>query len=137
MELIISTAIGGQVMEDPNINIRVINIALSKEIKQQFEEIEFENLKKVKVNLYISGDVSEYCDETGISKNKYSKVKKEVSSEFCINRNYWKNNLEKSTEQKLKDFVKNSLMELGDFMRTKLKEDGFNYEKYIEIIKGW
>jgi hypothetical protein len=78
MELVISTAIGGQVIEDPNVNIRVINISLLKEIKQKFEEIEFENLKKVKVNLYISGDVSEYCDKTGISKNRYFKEKRSI-----------------------------------------------------------
>lgn len=137
MELVISTVIGGQVIEDPSINIRVINIALTKEIKQKFEAIEFENLKKLKINLYISGDVSGYCDETGISKNKYFKAKKEVSSEFCINRHYWKHNLEKSPEKKLKDFMKTSLTELGAFIRTKLKENGFNYEEYIELIKAW
>jgi hypothetical protein len=137
MELVISTAIGGQVIEDPNVNIRVINISLLKEIKQKFEEIEFENLKKVKVNLYISGDVSEYCDKTGISKNRYFKEKKEVSSEFCINRSYWSDNLEKSAEQKLKDFLKKSLMELGEVLKTKLKDEGFNYEQYMGIVKSW
>lgn len=137
MELVISTAIGGQVVDDPNINIRVINIALIKEIKQRFLAIEFESLKKIKVDLYISGDVSEYCEQTGIYKNKYFKTKLEVSSEFCLSRSYWNNTGEQSIEEKLKEFIKKSLIVLGDFIKEKLKGSDFNLEQYLKVLKDW
>ncbi|AZA78668.1 hypothetical protein EG347_14700 [Chryseobacterium sp. G0186] len=137
MELVISTAIGGQVVDDPNINIRVINIALIKEIKQRFLEIEFESLKKIKVDLYISGDVSEYCEQTGIYKNKYFKTKLEVSSEFCLSRSYWNTSGGQPVEEKLKEFIKKSLIVLGDFIKEKLEGSDFRLEQYLKVFKDW
>ena len=137
MELVISTAIGGKVVDDPNINIRVINIALIKDLKQRFLEIEFESLKKIKVDLYISGDVSEYCEQTGIYKNKYFKNKQEVSSEFCLSRSYWDESGEQPVKEKLKEFIKKSLIMLGGFIKEKLEGSDFRLEQYLKVLKDW
>lgn len=70
MELIVNTVIGGQVITDTNINLRMINIKLIKELKELFKVFDFKVLNKIKLNLYINGDISEYSNSTGISKKK-------------------------------------------------------------------
>ena len=44
MNLVISTAIGGQVTNDPDTNLRSININMVKCLKNGFENVEFVEL---------------------------------------------------------------------------------------------
>jgi len=136
MNFVISTAIGGQVTNEPNVNIMNININMIKRLKSGFENIEFAELDKIKINLYISGDVSEYCYCAGIKNVRYIKNKKEISSEFCIPRTYWDTLPELCLEEKFFKFIYLSLFDLGLAICAKLKSNNyiFDKEKYNNII---
>ena len=137
MNFVISTAIGGQVTNEPNTNLRSININITKCLKDRFENVEFIGLNKISINLYISGDVSEYCNCSGISKVRYIKKKKEISVEFCIQRTYWDTLTEISLEEKFLRFISSSLFDLGVEIDKKLKINHFQFdkEKFNEIVE--
>uniref|UniRef100_UPI00359F5159 Imm12 family immunity protein n=1 Tax=Prevotella heparinolytica TaxID=28113 RepID=UPI00359F5159 len=58
-------------------------IKMRKPLKQNFAETSFEGLDRIKINIYISGDVSSYTEKTGITNTRYYKKKKEYTAEFC------------------------------------------------------
>ena len=91
MEIIVSSVIGGQLKPEVEMekNLHQIIIEMRKNLKKQFLNISFEGLAKIKINLYISGDVSEYSSKSGITKCRYFQKKNELVSEFCIDRYYW------------------------------------------------
>jgi hypothetical protein len=125
MNFIISTAIGGQVTNVSNASLRNINLSMAKCLKNRFENIEFVGLDKLKINLYISGDISEYCNCSGIKNVRYIKNKKEISSEFCIQRNYWDTLPELSIEDKFIKFMYLSLLDLSISIEKKLENNGY------------
>ena len=59
MEIIVSSVIGGQLKPEVEMekNLHQIIIEMRKNLKKQFLNISFEGLAKIKINLYISGDV--------------------------------------------------------------------------------
>ncbi|MDR2148046.1 MAG: immunity protein 12 [Tannerella sp.] len=137
MVFIISTAIGGQVTNVPNINIRNINFSITNCLKNKFEQIEFIGLDKLKINLYISGDLSEYCNCTGIKNIKYIMNKKEISAEFCIQKIYWETLPELSTEEKFAKYMYSSLLDLSNLIKKRLNKDGYLFDKefFDRIVK--
>ena len=66
-----------------------IIIEVRKSLKEQFCKQVLEGLAKIKINLYISGDLSEYCSKSGITKHQYFQKKNEFITEFCVDRYYW------------------------------------------------
>lgn len=63
MEIIVSSVIGGQIVAEVGME-RVLHqliIEMRKSLKKQFANNSFDGLDKTKINIYISGDVSEYC----------------------------------------------------------------------------
>lgn len=129
MDFVISTIIGGQVTNVPNFNIRNININLKNRLKNEFENIVFSGLDKLEITLYISGDVSEYCDCVGIKNVRYIKKKKEIISEFYIPRTYWDTLPELSLDEKFFRFMYLSLFDLGLVIFKKLKNNDYIFDK--------
>ena len=129
MNFVISTAIGGEVTNEPDTNLRSIIINMAKRLKNGFENVDFVGLNKISINLYISGDISEYCNFPGISKVRYIKKKKEISVEFCIQRTYWETLTEMSLEEKFWQFISSSLFDLEIEIDKKLKINDFPFEK--------
>ena len=81
MEIIVSSVIGGQIVAEVGME-RVLHqliIEMRKSLKKQFANNSFDGLDKTKINIYISGDVSEYCTKSGITKCRYLRKKKEKS----------------------------------------------------------
>jgi hypothetical protein len=136
MNFVISTTIGGQVTNVSNASLRNLNLSMAKCLKNGFENIEFVGLDKLKINLYISGDISEYCNCSGIKNVRYIKNKKEISSELCIQRNYWDTLPELSIEEKFIKFMYLSLLDLSISIEKKLENNSyfFDKEKFNKII---
>ncbi len=85
MEIILSAAIGGDITSEID-GAKIIHssiIKMRKPLKQNFAETSFEGLDRIKINIYISGDVSSYTEKTGITNTRYYKKKKEYTAEFC------------------------------------------------------
>ena len=83
---------------------------MRKSLKKQFANNSFDGLDKTKINIYISGNVSEYCTKSGITKCRYLRKKKEIISEFCIDRYYW-------TSEPLLDVKRKFLLFIEDLIR--------------------
>ncbi|WP_024467850.1 Imm12 family immunity protein [Treponema pedis] len=130
MEIILSAAIGGEITADcdggKTIHSSIIKMRAS--LKEHFEKSSFEGLNKIKISVYIGGDVSSYCEKTGISVSRYSSTKKEYTAEFCIDKNYW--NLEPLLPIKNKFILlmENLLINLGELIEKKLKASGCNFD---------
>jgi len=90
--------------------------------------ISFEGLAKIKINLYISGDVSEYSSKSGITKCRYFQKKNELVSEFCIDRYYWNSEPMLDTKKKFLLFLESSFINLGILIKEKLKSKGYNFD---------
>ncbi|SHG43081.1 Imm12 family immunity protein [Pedobacter caeni] len=135
MDFVISTAIGGQVLSDVESNkwLKDIQIGISKILKENFKGIEIAGLQKIKINLYISGDISEYCDKIGISKSKYLKAKNEISTEFCITRDFWNKGSVNQADLQFVEFLKQSLLDLSDFVENKLNSVKISFQKDVFI----
>jgi len=114
MEIIISSVIGGQIMPEVKIEKKLhqIIIEMRKSLKKQFVNYSFEGLIKIKINLYISGDVSEYRSKSGITKYQYFQKKNEYIAEFCIDRNYWNSEPMLDTKKKFLSFIESSFINL-------------------------
>ncbi|MDR2905504.1 MAG: immunity protein 12 [Helicobacteraceae bacterium] len=136
MNFVISAAIGGQATNVSNASLRNLNLSMAKYLKSGFENIEFVGVDKLKINLYISGDISEYCNCSGIKNVRYIKNKKEISSELCIQRIYWDTLPELSIEEKFIKFMYSSLLDLSILIEKKLENNGyfFDKEKFNKII---
>lgn len=109
---------------------------MRKSLKKQFVNNSFEGLAKIKINLYISGDLSEYCSKSGITKYRYSQKKNEFISEFCIDRYYWNSEPMLDIKKKFLLFLESSFINLGILIKEKLKSKGYNFdnEMFKEIV---
>ena len=116
--------------------IHQIIIEMRKSLKKQFVNNSFEGLAKIKINLYISGDLSEYCSKSGITKYRYSQKKNEFISEFCIDRYYWNSEPMLDIKKKFLLFLESSFINLGILIKEKLKSKGYNFdnEMFKEIV---
>ncbi len=104
MEIILSAAIGGDITSEID-GAKIIHssiIKMRKSLKQNFAETSFEGLDRIKINIYISGDVSSYTEKTGITNTRYYKKKKNIR----------------------RSFVKN----LSKIIKNRLKTDGHNFD---------
>ena len=101
---------------------------MRKNLKKQFLNISFEGLAKIKINLYISGDVSEYSSKSGITKCRYFQKKNELVSEFCIDRYYWNSEPMLDTKKKFLLFLESSFINLGILIKEKLKSKGYKFD---------
>lgn len=130
MEIIISSVIGGQIMPEVKIEKKLhqIIIEMRKSLKKQFVNYSFEGFIKIKINLYISGDVSEYRSKSGITKYQYFQKKNEYIAEFCIDRNYWNSEPMLDTKKKFLSFIESSFINLGILIKEKLKSKGYNFD---------
>jgi len=115
MEIIVSSVIGGQIVSEVGMEKKIhqIIIEVRKSLKEQFVNKSFEGLAKIKINLYISGDLSEYCSKSGITKHQYFQKKSEFITEFCIDRYYWNSEPKLDTKKKFLLFLESSLINLG------------------------
>ena len=138
MEISVSSVIGGQLKPEVEMekNLHQIIIEMRKNLKKQFLNISFEGLAKIKINLYISGDVSEYSSKSGITKCRYSQKKNEFISEFCIDRYYWNSEPMLDIKKKFLLFLESSFINLGILIKEKLKSKGYNFdsEMFKEIV---
>ena len=130
MDIIVSSVIGGQLKPEVEMekNLHQIIIEMRKNLKKQFLNISFEGLAKIKINLYISGDVSEYSSKSGITKCRYFQKKNELVSEFCIDRYYWNSEPMLDTKKKFILFLESSFINLGILIKEKLKSKGYNFD---------
>lgn len=130
MEIIISSVIGGQITPEVKIEKKLhqIIIEMRKSLKKQFVNYSFEGLIKIKINLYISGDVSEYRSKSGITKYQYFQKKNEYIAEFCIDRNYWNSEPMLDTKKKFLSFIESSFINLGILIKEKLKSKGYKFD---------
>ena len=130
MEIIVSSVIGGQLVPEVGMEEKLhqIIIEMRKSLKKQFVNNSFEGLSKIKINLYISGDLSEYCSKSGITKYRYFQKKNEFISEFCIDRYYWNSEPMLDTKKKFLLFLESSFINLGILIKEKLKSKGYNFD---------
>ncbi|WP_024469397.1 Imm12 family immunity protein [Treponema pedis] len=130
MEIILSAAIGGEITADcdggKTIHSSIIKMRAS--LKEHFEKSSFEGLNKIKISVYIGGDVSAYCDKTGITVTRYSHTKKECAAEFCIDKKYWTSAPVLPIKKKFILFIEKSLISLGEIIGKKLKATGCNFD---------
>lgn len=138
MEVILSTVIGGEITVevDGGKIVHSLIIKMRNSLKEHFKKIFFEGLDRIKINVYISGDVSSYCDKTGITANRYFRAKTEYTTEFCIDKNYWSLEPVLPVDRKFILFMENSLIQLGGIIEKKLKAAGYNFdgELFKEIV---
>ena len=130
MEIIVSSVIGGQLVPEVGMEEKLhqIIIEMRKSLKKQFVNKSFEGLAKIKINLYISGDLSEYCSKSGITKHQYFQKKNELVSEFCIDRYYWNSEPMLDTKKKFLLFLESSFINLGILIKEKLKSKGYKFD---------
>ncbi|MEL3912083.1 Imm12 family immunity protein [Treponema pedis] len=130
MEIILSAAIGGEITADcdggKTIHSSIIKMRAS--LKEGFKKIFFEGLNRIKINLYIGGDVSAYCDKTSITVTRYSHTKKECAAELCIDKNYWTSEPVLPIKKKFILFIEKSLISLGEIIGKKLKAVGCDFD---------
>ena len=130
MEIIVSSVIGGQIVSEVGMEKKIhkIIIEVRKSLKEQFVNKSFEGLAKIKINLYISGDLSEYCSKSGITKHQYFQKKSEFITEFCVDRYYWNSEPKLDTKKKFLLFLESSLIDLGVLIKEKLESKGDNFD---------
>lgn len=121
MEVILSTVIGDEITVelDGEKIVHSLIIKMRKSLKKHFKKIFFEGLDRIKINVYISGDVSSYCDKTGITATRYFRAKTEYTTEFCIDKNYWSLEPVLPVDRKFILFMENSLIQLGGIIEKK------------------
>ena len=124
MEVILSTVIGGEITVevDGGKIVHSLIIKMRNSLKEHFKKIFFEGLDRIKINVYISGDVSSYCDKTGITATRYFRAKTEYTTEFCIDKNYWSLEPVLPVDRKFILFMENSLIQLGGIIEKNLKQ---------------
>ena len=124
MEVILSTVIGGEITVevDGGKIVHSLIIKMRNSLKEHFKKIFFEGLDRIKINVYISGDVSSYCDKTGITATRYFRAKTEYTTEFCIDKNYWSLEPVLPVDRKFILFMENSLIQLGGIIEKSLKQ---------------
>ena len=130
MEIIVSSVIGGQLVPEVGMEEKLhqIIIEMRKSLKKQFVNYSFEGFIKIKINLYISGDVSEYRSKSGITKYQYFQKKNEFITEFCVDRYYWNSEPKLDTKRKFLLFLESSLIDLGVLIKEKLESKGYNFD---------
>lgn len=132
MEIVLSTAIGGDISSEINAkNIHQLVIEVRKSLKTQFKDKFFHGVDKINIDLYIDGDISEYCTESGVAKCRYYQKKREIASEFCIDRNYWFSEPFLDYKGKFILFMKISLLNLNAFIEKRLKSDGVSFDSTL------
>lgn len=132
MEIILSSAIGGDISPEINAkNIHQLVIEARKSLKTRFKDKFFYGVDKIKIDLYVDGDISEYCTESGVAKCRYYQKKREIASEFCIDRNYWLSEPSLGYKRKFNLFMEASLSNLGTFIEKRLKSDGVNFDNTL------
>ena len=133
MEVILSTVIGGEITVevDGGKIVHSLIIKMRNSLKEHFKKIFFEGLDRIKINVYISGDVSSYCDKTGITATRYFRAKTEYTT-----KNYWSLEPVLPVDRKFILFMENSLIQLGGIIEKKLKAAGYNFdgELFKEIV---
>ena len=123
MEICVNLALGGDVAESAdlsNVIFRLV-IEMRKTLKAQFRDKCFDGLNKVKITMFVSGDVSEYSPQTGIISCCYYQKKKEVQSSFCISRDYWLAEPLLDGKQKFLLFLEQTFTDLSALVEKKLK----------------
>ena len=130
MEIIVSTAIGGEITDgvDGEMIIHALIIRMRKSLKKYFEEIFFESLGKIRIKIYVSGKVSAYCDKTGITATRYSRAKKEYMAELCIDKHYWTSEPVLTIKRRFLLFMENSSVGLSEIIEKRLKADGYDFD---------
>ncbi|MDY6121556.1 MAG: Imm12 family immunity protein [Porphyromonas sp.] len=132
MEIILSSAIGGDISPEIKAkNIHQLVIEVRKSLKTQFKDKFFYGVDKIKINLYVSGDISEYCTDSGVTKCRYFQKKQEIASEFCIDRSYWFSEPFLDYKRKFLLFMEASLSNLNAFMDKRLKSDGVKFDSTL------
>ena len=122
MEICVNLALGGDVAESAdlsNVIFRLV-IEMRKTLKAQFRDKCFDGLNRVKIMMFVSGDVSEYSPQTGIISCRYYQ-KKEVQSSFCISRDYWLAEPLLDGKQKFLLFLEQTFADLSALVEKKLK----------------
>ena len=94
---------------------------MRKTLKAQFRDKCFDGLDRVKITMFVSGDVSEYSPQTGIISCRYYQKKKEVQSSFCISRDYWLAEPLLDGKQKFLLFLEQTFADLSALVEKKLK----------------
>ena len=123
MEICVNLVLGGDVAESgdmSNVVFRLV-IEMLKTLKAQFGDKCFDGLDRVKITMFVSGDVSEYSPQTGIISCRYYQKKKEVLSSFCISRNYWHTEPLLDGKQKFLLFLEQTFTDLSALVEKKLK----------------
>lgn len=133
MKIIVSCVIGGELISGNGMEkvLHQLIIEMRKSLKKQFDSKTFDGLDKTKINLYISGNVSEFCSQSGIAKCQYVLKKKEIISEFCIDRYYWTSEPVLDLKKKFLSFMDNSLTNLSLSIKEKLKVKGLDFDSEL------
>ncbi len=123
MEICVNLALGGDVAESAdlsNVIFRLV-IEMRKTLKAQFRDKCFDGLNKMKITIFVSGDVSEYSPQTGIKSCRYYQKKKEVQSSCCISSDYWLAEPLLDRKQKFLLFLEQTFADLSVLIEKKLK----------------
>lgn len=138
MEIVISSVIGGQIAAVEGLEkvVHALIIEMRMSFKKQFENKSFAGLDKVKINMYISGDVSEYCTTSEITKCLYFERKKQFISEFCIARSYWTSCSLSDVKGKFLLLIENLFVSLNMLIKHRLKCKGYDFDSEVfkEIV---
>lgn len=141
MEIVVSSVIGGEIVAEVGMErvLHLLIIEMRKSLKEQFVNKSFDGLDKIKINIYISGNVSEYCVKSGITKCRYSQKKKEIISEFCIDRCYWTSDPLLDVKRKFLLFIEDSFINLSMFIKKRLNSEGYDFDSEVfkeKILKS-
>lgn len=90
MEVVINVAYGGENLAQEVLVNRVRDIR--KVIKEEFSPFIQEGLEKIKIYLFLNGDLTSYYDRTGLYKPTYYSKKKEFVINICFDTSNWSNN---------------------------------------------
>lgn len=122
MEICVNLALGGDVAESADLSNVIFRLVIDmrKTLKAQFRDKCFDGLNRVKIMMFVSGDVSEYSPQTGIISCRYYQ-KKEVQSSFCISRDYWLAEPLLDGKQKFLLFLEQTFADLSALVEKKLK----------------
>ena len=103
-----------------NVIFRLV-IEMRKTLKAQFRDKCFDGLNRLKIMMFVSGDVSEYSPQTGIISCRYYQKKKEVQSSCCISSDYWFAEPLLGGKQKFLLFLEQTFADLSALVEKKLK----------------
>lgn len=135
MEIILNVVYGGNNLAESTTAPIVREVR--RMLKKSFYSFENEAVKQIKLFLLFNGNITSYCDSTGVYQSKYFSKKKEFVANLCFDDKKWSGNKLEDATFFLSELVK-LLLQCGVLLRLKLGKINYpfnmdDYERCIDI----